>query len=187
MDAISALTMRKSFSRLMGPPPTKEQLDILLQSACRAADHGNLQPWRFISIEGQALQSLGEVYLEAALRNNAEISPALKERFANMPLRAPMILTVVAKVQDHPKVPKIEQLLAAGAAAQNIINAAFALGLGAIWRTGEFAFDRFVCEKLGLSESEQIVGFIYLGHATDEISPPKTVDSDKFLTHWLGN
>ena len=44
-------------------------------------------------------------------------------------------------------------------------QAAFAQGLGAIWRTGALAFDRNVHQSLSLDETDQIVGFLYLGTA----------------------
>ena len=39
----------------------------------------------------------------------------------------------------------------------------FSLGIGAVWRTGDFAFDRNVHQQLGLAEQDQIIGFLYVG------------------------
>jgi nitroreductase len=67
------------------------------------------------------------------------------------------------------KIPEIEQMLSAGAAAQNILLAAHGFGFGAIWRTGAPAYDPEVAKGLGLPESARIVGFLYIGSA---VSPP---------------
>lgn len=188
MDAITALHQRVSQSRLMAPPPDAAQLDVLIRAATRAADHGNLQPWRFLVIEGEALKKLGHLFAQVAEAKKADISQAELDRFKSMPLRAPMIIVAIAKCQVHPKVPQVEQLIAAGAAAQNIINASFALGLGAIWRTGDMAYDDKIKQALGLTTnetlSEQIVGFIYIGTPTSDAHLPRELNPHDFFTAW---
>ena len=77
--------------------------------------------------------------------------------------RAPLIVIVAAAVTENPKVPDIEQIVAAGAAAQNMLLAAHALGLGGFWRTGAIAYDAEVKSALGLAHSDTVVGIIYLG------------------------
>lgn len=74
-----------------------------------------------------------------------------------------MVITIVAKVTAHPKVPALEQQLAAGCAVMAMQQAAFALGLGAIWRTGGLAFNRHLHQQLELADADQIVGFLYIG------------------------
>jgi nitroreductase len=61
------------------------------------------------------------------------------------------------------KVPVIEQILAAGAAAQNILLALHALGYAAAWKTGEAAYDPEVKKALGLAVDDHLIGFIYTG------------------------
>jgi nitroreductase len=53
--------------------------------------------------------------------------------------------------------------LSAGASAMNIVTAATALGYGANWLTGWFAFDRDVLAELGLKADEKLAGFIHIG------------------------
>ena len=48
---------------------------------------------------------------------------------------------------------RVEQIVAAGAAAQNMLLAAHAMGLGAFWRTGPSAYDAGVKVGLGLVET----------------------------------
>ena len=64
MNAIEALTQRNSIAALTGPDITSEQLDVMIQAALRAADHGWLKPSRFIAVRGEQLNKLGQVFLE---------------------------------------------------------------------------------------------------------------------------
>ena len=85
-------------------------------------------------------------------------------------LRAPVIVVVGAKIVLRPGVPQVEQVLAAGGAANYILLAARALGFGGMWRTGLAAYDPNVRETLGFDVSDVIVGFLYLG--TPDVMPP---------------
>lgn len=184
MDAITALTQRVSVAKLGEPAPSKEQLDTLFKCASRAADHGLLRPWRFLTIAGTGREALGELFCRSALRDDPELSETLQDKLRNMPLRAPMLLLVIARLQEHPKVPELEQLLCAGAAAQNIVNAAYAQGLGVIWRTGDMAYNRHVLEGLNVAENERLVGYLYLGTPAKKLPVAKEIDLSDRCQSW---
>ena len=57
--------------------------------------------------------------------------------------------------------PAQEQVLAAGCAAHGILLAAYAQGIGAVWRTGELSYDAVVNAGLGLAANEQVIGYLY--------------------------
>lgn len=185
MDALDALINRTSCPRLEGPAPTPQQLDLMLRAALRAPDHGSLRPWRFIITEGEGLVRMGELFARAALKADPELPQARHDKCLQMPLRAPMIITVVAVTREHPKVPLDEQLISAGCAAHAITQAAFAQGLGAMWRTGEMTHNSHVRSGLELAEHEQVVGFIYLGQRCREREAPM-LDLAEFVTRWGG-
>ncbi|WP_049723821.1 nitroreductase family protein [Gilvimarinus polysaccharolyticus] len=176
MDAIAALTQRASVAKLTDPAPTAQQLETLLKCAARAADHGLLRPWRFLTIEGAGREALGELFCRAALRETPDLSETLQAKLRNMPLRAPQLLVVIACLQEQSKVPEVEQLLCAGAAAQNIINAAYAQGLGVIWRTGDMAYNPHVLAGLGLAANERLIGYLYLGTPVNSLPTAKEPD-----------
>lgn len=184
MDAIDALINRSSVPKLCDPIPDKEVIDTLFRAAFRAADHAVLKPWRFLTIEGHSRNKLGDLFVEAARRAHPEYTAEKLERVRSKPLRAPLIIVVVSVFQEHPKVPEIEIDLSAGAAAQNIVTAAYAQGVGAIWRTGDMAYDRYVMDGLGLASNEKIIGFLYLGRvdgAMKNLSEPNISD---FVKSW---
>ena len=185
MDALELMHGRVSCPILSGPAPTEDQLGSLYRAALRAPDHAALHPWRFLTIQGEGLAALGELYLQAGLADDHSLSEARQTKLRGMPLRAPLMIVVIAKVEEHPKVPEVEQIVSAGCAAQNIILAAHAQGLGAMWRTGDMAYHPIVREGLGIQQNEQIVGYIYLGQAKKLRAVPEHQLTD-YVKNWDG-
>jgi nitroreductase len=183
MQAIEALHQRVSQAKLCDPAPSAEQRELIFKSALRAADHANLRPWRFVVVEGDDRERLGELYLAASLAENPDLDDARQQKILNMPFRAPMVLIAVAEYKAHAKVPEWELHLSAGAAVQNILNASFALGIGAYWRTGALAESEGVRRGLGLTAKDRVVGFIYLGTPEGRTKPvPELEVADYFET-----
>lgn len=185
MDALEALYTRTSIGALVEPGPTEAQLDAILRAASRAPDHGRMRPWRFLLIRGDARERFGEVLALALRRADPSAPDALLERERRKPLRAPAILVVAVTTQARPGVPEIEQILAGGAAAQNVLLAAHAQGLGAMWRTGERAYDEHVKQALGLPPTAAIIGFVYLGTPASD-ARPKPVEPPAAAVEWTG-
>ncbi|MDH4562626.1 nitroreductase family protein [Pseudomonas sp. BN411] len=184
MEALDALLNRVSLARLQEPAPDAAQREVLFRAALRAPDHGYLRPWRFLSIEGAAREKLGELFVSAVLAKDPQAPEAATTKARNMPMRAPLMVVVIAKLQAGHKVPEVEQLLSAGCAAHSILLAAHAQGLGAIWRTGDMAYDLTVAAGLGLAENERVVGFLYLGSVEGERrAAPELVPAD-FVQTW---
>ena len=169
MEALDALLNRVSAPRLLDPAPTAEQREVLFAAALRAPDHGQLRPYRFLTVEGAARNQLGEILAEAVLAQGGEVTQAALDKARAMPLRAPLVVVVIARLQDHFKVPKAEQLITAGCAAHAIELAAYAQGIGAVWRTGE---------------GEEVVAFLYLGTPQNELRVAPKVDSAEFVQAW---
>ncbi len=184
MDALEALTTRASPLALTDPAPDGPALEAMLRAAARAPDHGRLHPWRFVVIRGAARSALGDV-LAAALKARDPSAPEAaltKER--GKPLRAPLIVVAAARLHEHKNVPAVEQIISAGAAAQNILVAAHALGFGAFWRTGPAAYDSAVKTALGLDTQDSIVGFLYLGTPAVAAPPVAAPNLAEIVTEW---
>jgi nitroreductase len=186
MEALEALTTRASPLALGEPGPDGAAIEVMLGAAARAPDHGRLRPWRFIVITGHARHALGDVFAAGLHRREPDASPAILDKERAKPLRAPLVVIVVARVRDHRNVPAIEQVVSAGAAAQNILVAAHALGYGGFWRTGAAAYDSGIKEALGLRAQDAIVGFLYLGTvAVPAPSLPRSAPAE-FVVYWTG-
>jgi nitroreductase len=184
MDAITAITQRVSVAQLTGPGPSEQQVEQLYRAAFRAPDHAWMRPWRYLTIRGQGLVSLGEVFAEAGLNKDADLADVKVTKLKNMPQRAPLMIVAIANIQENAKVPPLEQRLAVGAGIQNILTAAYAMELGAIWRTGQMAYDQHVKYSLGLQDNEEIIGFIYVGHVNCKLKKPPELTMVDFVEDW---
>jgi nitroreductase len=176
MDALTAIHTRVSASKLGEPAPSPSQVEALLAAAARAPDHGRIAPWQFVIIEGAARERFGELLAAAKRRQVPDAPDSMLNAERAKAMRAPMIIVVATRiVADHKKVPEIEQVLAAGAAAQNLLIAAHAMGFGSMWKTGAPAYDPEVKAALGIQAHDHIIGFIYLGtsQATVAVRPPE--------------
>lgn len=185
MDAIEALTSRRSPPKLVEPAPSGDELETILGAAIRAPDHGRLRPWRFIVLRGAARERLGQVLAEALKARVPGVPDDVVQREAQKPLRAPLIVVAAAALDEDHKIPVVEQILAAGAATQNIMVAAHAMGFGAMWRTGDGAYDAHVKAALGLKPADAIVGFLYLGTPAGRTPiPPDEPGVKAFIREW---
>jgi nitroreductase len=185
MEALAALTTRVSPAALDLPGPSARELETILQAAIAAPDHGRMKPWRFILIEGPAREKLGALMAESLQRREPAVPAGKLEAERKKALRAPLIVVVAAAVQPSGKVPEIEQVVAVGAAAQNMLVAAHALGFGGFWRTGAVAYDTAVKRALGLADGDVIVGFLYLG-TTKTPGQPRQNDAALVTRRWPG-
>ena len=184
MDALHALQTRNSVNLLTEPGPSPEQLENIIKAGLRACDHANLRPWKYLLIEGDARLAFGELMVTVKEAMDGEApSEELAQKLRNKPLRAPTIIVVAASVQEHPKVPEIEQVLSAGAGAQMMMTAAYAQGLGAIWRSGALMFQAEMKQGLGLDNNDQIVGFLYFG-TPKAAKPVPELQVEDYLTRW---
>ena len=78
--------------------------------------------------------------------------------------RSPTVIVVgCAVAENNTKIPEVEQVIAAGAAAQNLMLAAHGLGYGVMWKTGPAAYDAGVKAALGLKATDHIVAIMHLG------------------------
>jgi nitroreductase len=189
MEVIDAIVSRRSLGRMRQDAPPRDMIERVLGAAVHAPNHHNTQPWRFYVLSGKAREELGE-----------ELAQALKQRVADMdekkveglmlaermkPMRSPVLIVVgVAREMDDPMAMR-EDLQAASAAIQNMLLAATSLGMAAIWRTGDGAYDDRVKAYFGLQPRDEIAGIVYLGYA-DENLPPVAPREREFAgkTEW---
>ncbi len=174
-DAIELLKTRRSMKprEMTGPGPSPAELETILTIASRVPDHGKLTPWRFIVFEGDARARAGDVIAKVFAKKNPSAPAADIEIEKKRLTDAPLVIGVVSFTRPHPKVPPWEQELSAGASAMNIVTAATALGYGACWLTGWFAFDRDVLDgfrRKGRREAGRLHPYRHAGQA--ERGPP---------------
>ena len=183
---MKTLLSRRSISKLIEPHPSKEEMDEVYQAALRAPDHSWLRPWKFIEITGESRNKLGKAFINAT-KKTEDVDEERETKIASLPLRSPMIIVVVAKINhDIPNVPRLEQIQSTAAAAQNILLALHDKGYGAYWRTGKYSSERnkHISGMLSLENNEEVLGYLYVG--TPDIVSPKIpeLENKDFVTYW---
>lgn len=148
------------------PGPSAADLDTILRCATRVPDHGKLTPWRIQVVRGDVQKKLGEVFADVFKTQNPD---ATDERLAlerQRPQRAPLLLIVSTKIVSE-RIPRLEQLLSGDAVCQNLLVATTALGYASQWLSEWVNYDPDVKAHLGIAESDEILGFFYLGTANE--------------------
>jgi nitroreductase len=184
MDALTALLTRNSCARLAEPAPDGAAREQIFRAALRAPDHARLTPWRFLVVEGEDRHRLGAALARAMQRHAPGSDEQALEKLRANPLRAPLVLVLLACVSEHPKVPEIEQLLSTACAAGNMLLAAHALGFGGIWRTGSVSYTAELREELGLRAQERVIGFLYLGTPEGAPKPLPELTTAAHFRRW---
>ncbi len=121
----------------------------------------------------------------ASRESDPDAAQQAAERAITKPLRAPYVIAVGVEPSIDPNIPPLEEIAAGSAAVQNMLLAAEALGLAAIWRSGWIAFEPEVREHFGISSRGTMLGFVYVGYPA--MQPPvrqrRPVDD---VTEWRG-
>jgi nitroreductase len=185
MDVFEAIHNRHSQGKVKPDPVPREFIEKLLEAAVQAPNHYKVRPWRFVVLTGNGLQKLGDVMAASQQARHPEFPSEAFDKCRSLPLRAPVVIAVGVDKPSEAKVLEIENICAAAAATQNLLLAAHAMGLGAKWRTSEWARDAKVKEFLGFESDQHIIGFIYLGYPEFEAEPaPRHSFEDR--TVWIG-
>ncbi len=182
---LEALRTRRSVPKVREETPPREMIEQIIEAATWAPNHHRTSPWRFVVLTGEAREALGEVMATEAARTlrdpESEEGRAILAKQRTKPLRAPVIIVAAAVPQPHPKAIEIEEIEAAAAGVENMLLAAQALGLGAMWRTGKPAYSAAVKRHLGLPSDAHIVAFVYVGYPDVPILPRERISPAPFI------
>lgn len=155
------LSRRRSASAmaLVEPAPTRDELQALLRLAARVPDHGKLNPWRFVVLEGDA-----KAAFTARLEAIAAARPDEPKAAAALgKLRIPPLAVAVISSPVEGNIPLWEQQLSVGAVCTTLLIAATAMGYGANWISDWYSTDPDALAVLGVQPNERVAGFVYLG------------------------
>jgi nitroreductase len=184
-EVLDYLLKRRSVmaDSLCEPGPGAAQLEAMLEAASRVPDHGKLAPFYFLVFEGDARKRAGDILADAYMRANpdarADKVQCERERF----MRAPLVVGVIMRARMS-KNPLWEQILSAGAAAQNFSLAAHALGFGVQWLTEWYAYDAAVRKGLGLDDKDMVAGFMYVGTCANQPEERERPDLKLIVNYW---
>lgn len=171
------MAARRSQSKVTDAAPTHEEILALVAAAGRVADHSSLHPWRLIELRGDARARLGAAIAEAEN----------KDERSTKPMRAPLLIAVVASRRESEKVPAWEQDAVASGVAHMLSLLLDEAGWGVMWRTGHYTRAKSVAKMHGLRKHERLLGWLYVGGKPDRGAgkgegAPKLVDPAEFVS-----
>lgn len=164
------------------PVPSHSQITEILTAALRVPDHGKLEPWRFIVVQGATMARLANLAetRAKALGYDAEKTAKGRGQF-DLGLLA---VVVISSPKASDKVPQIEQVLSAGAVCLGILNAAEAAGWGANWLSGWPSHERgFIESAFGATASETVAGIVHIATETN-LGPDRPRPDLTKLVEW---
>lgn len=183
---LSAMKGRRSVAKVGPGAPTDAELRDLLAAVTPVADHKALRPWRLITLRGDDRAGLGAALDEATgtVREDGEVNPK--------PFRSDLLIAIVGRHEENPKVPEWEQHAVAAGAAHLLSLALWQAGWGVMWRSGMQTNSEPVRRFHGLAENELLMGWLYVGsvdaHFHERLAssrrPP--LDPDVFLDSLSG-
>ncbi len=195
MTVYETIKRRRSIGKMTEERPSREQIETIFTAGTHAPNHHKVQPWRFIVLAGKARAELGEVMaysLARKLENFGEPGEPLDEKKQALInkergklLRSPVVIVVVAERPQLSNVLEIENIEAVAAATENMLLMAEELGLAAMWRTGDAAYDPRVKQWLDLEPDDHIVAFLYLGYPAIPRLERQPIPIEEKTT-WLG-
>ncbi len=192
MDALEAIAGRHGVLRFRPDPVESEKIDAVLRAAVAAPSPVNLQPWAFVVVTDSTMTAKVARYLlevqETRVFNEFMDMPASRtermmgfyEGFDGTPCFVLLCLqpkAVFARPEDE-AVLRQWYLVSLGAAMQNLLIAATALGLGTRWYGG-FALDNDgapLKELLGIPAEVEIIAATPLGYHDEQPKPRPVQD-----------
>lgn len=171
LGALEVIARRRSVGVVESTPVARELIERLIGAAAAAPNHKNTEPWRFVILEGAARRRVGLAHAKAAVSAGGSTD---EEREAAKLERAPVVIACICASDRSDRLRSTEDRDAVAAAVQNMLLAAEALGLAAIWRTGTMPDEPEVRAELGVGDEAELVAFVYVGwpRAGQRPSPP---------------
>lgn len=183
---LEMLALRRSIkvAHLAEPGPDEATLSKILEIGARVPDHGKLGPWRFIILAGEARHAYGSQVATLLKSRNPKLDDESFQLESGRLARAPIAIAVVSTAGPHTKIPEWEQILSAGAVCHNVMLVARGFGFGSVWLSEWLAYDQDALALLGLTQTERLAGFIYLGTATEAPIERPRPDAHTRIGYW---
>lgn len=158
--------------RLTEPGPDPQQQQAILRAAAAAPDHDQLLPWRFIEIPAARRSALGEAFATALLERDPHATAEEAAQAQEKAYRSPWLILAVARLRDeHTGISTHDRLVSAGAAIQNMLLMATALGYGSSLTSGKAMESLALRDLFRLTPGEHALCFINIGTVATKRHP----------------
>jgi nitroreductase len=166
----------------------REQVEVLLNNAIWAPNHGSTQPWKFKVFLDEGRQQLSD-FLSNYYKENtpAEEFGELKyNKLKNRPLMAGAAIAVSLHRDPKSRIREIEEIEAVACAIQNMYLTCTAWGLGGFWATPGMIYTPAMNEFLGLAEADKCLGIFFVGYPKPDFEWPKGHRKPiEYFTEWV--
>jgi nitroreductase len=163
-SAYEFLLKRRSASILHDPKPERAEIEQILNIAATAPDHGNLKPYRFVVIEGDAREKFGDALVDSANQFRPEaLEEKMKPKIKAKAFAAPMQILIIYSPVASEKIHAWEQMSTASCAGFGLVLGANALGFGAVWKSFFYDSGESLKKLCGMSQGEMILGWVNIG------------------------
>jgi nitroreductase len=168
---LGTIQTRRSFAlnQLSPEPIDLGAVQLMLEAANWAPNHGSTEPWRFSVFAGDGRQGLSDAFgaayrqLTPDDRYQAAAEQAQRDRVWQAPVWISLGMLPALNERGAPRMPEWEELIAVGCAAHNAHLVAATLGLGAKWTSGAIVTHPHVAQFVGLEQRARLLGFLYVG------------------------
>ncbi len=170
-NLLELMAARKNIApkRLVSPGPDLHQLELIFKAASHAPDHGQLNPWRFITVPDSKRNALGSAFVAALKTRDSTATQEQIDASYSKAFRAPCIVFSTLNLeQSNPQIPKAERLISLGCAIQNMLLMAKSLNIGSGITSGQAVNSKYLRELFSLSELEEGICFLNFGTIESE-------------------
>ncbi|MGB1104780.1 MAG: nitroreductase family protein [Crocinitomicaceae bacterium] len=166
----------------------REQVEVLLNNAIWAPNHGSTQPWTFKVFLGDGLKHLSE-FLSShykAITPAEEFGELKYNKLKNRPLISGAVIAVSLKRDPKSRIREIEEIEAVACAIQNMYLTCAAWGLGGFWSTPGVMYTPEMNEFLGNEGEDKCLGLFYVGYPKADFEWPKGHRKPiEYFTEWV--
>lgn len=184
MKASDAIRSRRSIKRFTGRQVTREEIEILIESAILAPNHRLTNPWRFYVLGPESRHAYGTAL--GARKAKKITDPAAASTMQNTVAsehRALPCMIAVASVDSEDAEIREENYAATMMAIQNLSLAALELGLGVSMKSGAIMSDPAARAAAGVPDGQRIVAVLNVGEPA-EVPEPKKREPASAVTIW---
>jgi nitroreductase len=167
MDMLEGIYTRRSVRQYTAQAVEREQLLELVKAGMWAPSGLNNQPWRFVLVTGKEVRT--QLAQQTKYDFIIEKAPACIVVFLDKN-------AIYHEVKDH---------LAVGACIENMLLAAHALGLGAVWLGEILKNADAVRGLLGVPDTMELMAVVAVGHPEDQKRTSTRKDIATFLLREL--
>jgi nitroreductase len=185
MDLYEAIRNRRSVRQFTDKPVARESIERILDAAVTAPNHRLTQPWRFYVLGPEAREAYGRTLgsRKAKKIEDPAAAQAMIDRVAATERSVPSIIIVSMTLDENAEIRE-EDYASTMMAAQNLMLAAHADGLGTHMKSGAILEDPRTRAAFGVPDGERIIAMIQLGEpaAAQEAKARKPASE---VTRWV--